>query len=68
MTVKYHGYNIEYPTEHRAGNDPKDTDYNKKSIVLGNALNDTVDRPNNVKHGNAENELDKLGEVVDCLD
>ena len=67
VTVKKNGNQIKHPTEYCTGNDPEDTDYGEDNVVLVNALYDTVDRPNDIKHRNAENELDYHRKIVDCL-
>ena len=68
MIVEKSGDKVEEPGDSACANYPKNAYLNLYEILLLNANYDTLDSPYDVKRGYAKNELDELGESVNCLD
>ena len=68
MTVKNGCDKVEYPSNCASSNNPNNTDENGDNVLLCYALDNTVNRPNDVKEGKAENNFCKLWKLVNGFD
>ena len=67
MAVENSCDKVEHPSNGASADNPDDTDNDSKGILVSYTLNDTVDCPYDVKEGEAEDDLYKLGELVNAL-
>ena len=68
MTVENSGNEVKQPGEGAGTDDPDNSDNYVDVILFGNALDDTVDSPNDVEHGDTKNDLRNPGKTVHKLD
>jgi hypothetical protein len=59
---------VDKPHEGDTNKDKNDSEDNANDVLLCKAAAYAVDHPNDSDRGNAENELDNLGKIVNCLD
>ena len=68
MLVEEGGDDIPKPGDRASAYDPDYTNYDKHRVVICNALDDSVDSPDNVKEGKAKNNLYYPREIVKGFD
>ena len=67
MLIKYGSNDVEQPSDGAGTDDPYDTDNEGEGVLVGKTLNDTVDRPDDVEHRNAKDELCDPRKIVNAL-
>ena len=68
VLIDNYGNKVDYPGDCACADDPDNTDDNEGHIVFGNTLDNTVNSPDNVKRGNAENDFQNPRKLVEGFD
>ena len=68
MLVEKSGNKIPDPGNGASADDPDNTDEDEHTVLLANALDYSVNSPNNVERGDAEDKLNYPREVVNSFD